>query len=534
MEKQIRFQFDAPICKAEERDGKYYVIAIASDDTEDQHGERVTEKALEYMARQATEKRIPLLENHKSTFELGYTSNGTIEKDSGVSRFLVEFELDDDFVESKKLFKAVTSGNANKQLSIGGFLDMTDKEASFYEKREDGTRRRALNKIELDHIALTRVSHAANKNTGFRHALVKALEQADEEAPSAEIGQTIKISETKSYPLNSNDVSWKFDDEDVMDILQRGGKNLMLDISLAKNVDNNFWLGVHHKLDSDGILKTSIAGVVNATEQLLKDQWNGSVYGLSDDQARQCAEHLISHYAEYGIEPPLGLYNISRGTLGNWTQEAENAWGTAKESIMCKFNSDKEKENMADETVVNSDNNESVKAETVEATPIAKALTDIRGVLAGAEVQDADNTALKDFLTELAGKFGLTPKVEDASASEDKNDPRESFLSGAESFVAATKSLETLSGEVKVLLKGLEDSTKAVIKEVVASAIEALNKDVTSKLEGLNKRLGDVEKLEGVSASEDSENESEEEVDCFKGMFDQALKVASYKMPLAK
>lgn len=176
---QVRFSFNSLIEKAEERDGKHYIVAVASDTTEDQHGERVTATAIERMCGQLESEKIPLLESHKSTFELGYASRGMTEKSLDKYNFVVEFELDMDYVECQKLYKSVCDGKANKQLSIGGFLDVDEKDCVIYENREDGSLRRALNKIRLDHIALTRRNQAANGNTGFRYAMLKALDTAD-------------------------------------------------------------------------------------------------------------------------------------------------------------------------------------------------------------------------------------------------------------------------------------------------------------------------------------------------------------------
>ena len=173
-----RFEFAANLVKALETEDekKPHVIAIASDSSEDRHGDRMSEECIKSMVDQAKESGIDLLENHKSSFAIGKTTGATVEKSVNAHKFAVEFELDTDYPQAKKLFKSVQEGVEKYQLSIGGYVPLDDPEALLFEQREDGTLRRVINKITLDHIAVTRKNHAANNMTGFRHAVMKSLD----------------------------------------------------------------------------------------------------------------------------------------------------------------------------------------------------------------------------------------------------------------------------------------------------------------------------------------------------------------------
>lgn len=552
-----RFEFNATFEKSFEKEGKFYVRAVASDSLEDLHGERVTENAIKMMANQVSTEEVALLPTHKDTFDIGHSVSGEVEIDGDVHRLVVEFELDEDYVQAKKLFKEVSSGKPKKQLSIGGFIPLDQPEAVLKERRSDGSIRRALNKVVLDHVALTRKSKAANSGTHFRSALIKALDAVEEatvedvtdnnvkiinldtSTPKTEIDKEISIPEFKSYPLEKT-AEWAYEPEDLMNTLATGGKTLALNLALAKNADNPVWLGVHHKVAPDNIIKTYLSGVVNATEQLLNDQWNGGAYGLSAEKSRQCAEHLISHYAEFGIEPPIGLYSISKGNLGNWTSEAKEAWETTKESILGNL-SNLENKTMADETK----GNEKVAAQTVEAekgteasekSVLAKAVADFRTVVSKG-ISDTDKAELTSFLDELAVLTGLKKETvvtenkeaetEEKAEEVDPNDPREKLVEGIDLLLASQKTSETSFSEMKSLLKASDEAVKTVITSAVKDAVDSIVKEFGTKFSSVEKRLEAIEKLEGVSTA--TVEETNKEVDEFSGIFSPAVKMALNK-----
>lgn len=182
----VRFEFGADVVKAwqDEKTGKMLVRAIASDDRLDVQRDKMSSAALAKMAAFAS-KGVPFLETHRSTFEFGKTVSGEVleSKDKEgrpVRQFVVEVELDGDFPQARKLFKEVALGKCKRQLSIGGKLNLKNREAVSVEMTPSGLAR-TINDIELDHIASTREKHAANPRTSFTEAISKALDLAEKD-----------------------------------------------------------------------------------------------------------------------------------------------------------------------------------------------------------------------------------------------------------------------------------------------------------------------------------------------------------------
>lgn len=72
-----RFGVALPLTKAyKSGDGKMHVVGTASDTLPDLHDDRMSEKAADAMAKQATESALPLLDNHRATFGFGKTVEG--------------------------------------------------------------------------------------------------------------------------------------------------------------------------------------------------------------------------------------------------------------------------------------------------------------------------------------------------------------------------------------------------------------------------------------------------------------------------
>lgn len=166
----------------QDSNGKMHVVAVASDDLTDLQSDCMSKSALNKMAGDAT-KGVPLLDNHKSTFEFGRTVKGAVvtkEVDGkAVQQFVVDLELDAEWPHAKALYKEIKSKQCIKQLSIGGKLNLKNPNAISVEMTEKGLVRK-INDLELDHIACTRSQHAANPRTGFVSAIMKSLD--DEKA----------------------------------------------------------------------------------------------------------------------------------------------------------------------------------------------------------------------------------------------------------------------------------------------------------------------------------------------------------------
>ncbi len=175
-----KFEFNLSLNKAYKDDeGKMHVIGVASDTSVDQQGDRMSERALRAMVRQARDNKLPLLETHRSTFAFGKTSDANLVDNGTTKQFVVDFELFEDFPQAKSLFREVLKGEKDKQLSIGGRLNLNNPKAIRFEDTKAGTVR-IIEDLELDHIATTRRNHAANENTEFLSAIIKALDDNDE------------------------------------------------------------------------------------------------------------------------------------------------------------------------------------------------------------------------------------------------------------------------------------------------------------------------------------------------------------------
>jgi len=182
-----RFAFDVELTTAyKDDDGQMHVVAIASDSLEDRERDRMSRKAIQGMVAQAKSEEIDLLDNHKSTFGFGHTSDArlrTSKKDGKVFyQFEVDFALDDRYPHAHDLYNEVESGKVKKQLSIGGLINPRDKKTVRFEQNEAGKTVRVLDAVRLDHIATTRQGRAAVPRTQFIDAIMKSMDEGDSPA----------------------------------------------------------------------------------------------------------------------------------------------------------------------------------------------------------------------------------------------------------------------------------------------------------------------------------------------------------------
>lgn len=191
----VRFEFEATCDKAwqDEKTGKMYVKAVASDDKLDLQRDRMGKTALDKMAA-AAKRGVPFLETHRSTFEFGKTVDGEIisvnEGGKMVNKFVATVELDSEFPQARKLFKEVALGTCKRQLSIGGKLNLKNRDAVSIEMTPSGLAR-TINDLDLDHIASTREKHAANPRTSFLEAIAKAMDDAEADGWEPEVSETV-------------------------------------------------------------------------------------------------------------------------------------------------------------------------------------------------------------------------------------------------------------------------------------------------------------------------------------------------------
>ncbi|MCC6311572.1 MAG: hypothetical protein IT345_11765 [Trueperaceae bacterium] len=174
---RTRFEFALPLAKAyKDGQGRMHVVGVASDTLPDFHDDRMSDRAIAQMARQATEGALPLLDHHRATFGFGKTIAGRSAAQGKARELVIDFELDAKYPQALDLFHEVLAGKAQKQLSIGGVLNLENPKAvRFEEDKKTGRVIRVIEDIVLEHIAATRPKQAANERTGFIQAVVKDL-----------------------------------------------------------------------------------------------------------------------------------------------------------------------------------------------------------------------------------------------------------------------------------------------------------------------------------------------------------------------
>jgi hypothetical protein len=204
-----RFDFGVKVTKAwvNKETGKHYVKAIASDTGVDHHEERFSEKALNQMETCIKENNpapVILLPTHWDTFEIGKAVDARIINSpthDELKALEVDIELDMEYPQAKSLYKEVESGNAQKQLSVGGHLDQDSDEPYYWEEKEyempDGNTLYdyvlVLNSLVLDHIAVTRKDQAANPRTSFSETFAKSwgIDKPPSRTINKEVGRSM-------------------------------------------------------------------------------------------------------------------------------------------------------------------------------------------------------------------------------------------------------------------------------------------------------------------------------------------------------
>jgi ATP-dependent protease ClpP protease subunit len=185
------FEFGAKAIKVWKNDstGQHFVKAIASDTEEDFHGERLSSKALEGLAKCInTQDPCPvgLLPSHWDAFEIGTCSAAKVIDSpdfANAKALAVDIELNLDYPEARSLYNDVEKGKSKKQLSIGGYLNPDNENPYYWEPkmRTDASGGLVqdwilvLDDVILEHIAVTRANKAANNRSGFVGAIAKSL-----------------------------------------------------------------------------------------------------------------------------------------------------------------------------------------------------------------------------------------------------------------------------------------------------------------------------------------------------------------------
>lgn len=364
------FNFDLKIQRVyKEADGTPHVIAVASDSLPDVEDDRMSKMAIESMARQLF-SGVDLIDSHKSTMPYGVTVGGSVNKTTfqgqPVYELIADIKLDMRFAHAQKLLECVEEGRCEYQLSIGGFIDRSVRNAVQVEQLEDGSIVRTINAITLDHIATTRAGFAANPRARFLSAIIKSLDDDNEvfvtkteaemgkknkkitkscpvcaaPCPENEIAkdnwfckacygtkdeyQTVIKTNNKflahgvmfsSYELDESESAWSFTEKDFEALKKQGwhvvkaAHTLLVPISKDSEQkdpstpeNENAYLLPHHKIDKENNLTTSFSGVIYSIAALINP--DTKYFGLAKEQKEVAYAHLSRHLREFGITAP--------------------------------------------------------------------------------------------------------------------------------------------------------------------------------------------------------------------------------------
>jgi hypothetical protein len=304
--------------------GATVLEAAISDDQPDRFQERVSDKALESMARQLKENKIPLLPTHRDTFDIGFSIDARIENTASAKRLIASFQLDMRFPEAQVLAGDTENGVNSKQLSIGGNLNGHNPQAVLWETHPQHGAIRILNDILLDHVAVTRADHAVNPRTEFLSLTSQIFRSMEESGAWDEI--------EKAHMAASASLPWSFSTKDGDALIKRGGfalysaSNTFRDVAKSA-VEKGAYKLPHHKL-RDGQWELFPRGVVAATVVFaggrggVKLEPTGQPKKLTDEERIAAAgvnghksatdrngvrDHLLAHYRELGLTPPSAL-----------------------------------------------------------------------------------------------------------------------------------------------------------------------------------------------------------------------------------
>lgn len=341
--KPVEFSFNAPLLKAfRGADGSYHVTAKASDTLPDSQGDRMSLKALKGMAQQAKKDGLPLLDNHRSTFGFAKTVDAQIIDEvidgTPCKSFVADFELDMRFVESQVLYEEVDKGTCEKQLSVGGSIDMENPAAVSWSRGPDGALRRTINEITLDHIAATRKDMAVNDRTGFLTAIAKSIGEAEppkgKDPMKKTTAATVKAIPHRSYDMAPEDMPWNFTEKSMESLLGKDGGNWPRvkhahawfnpeadpnDPDLPE--EKSAYGFPHHVVGANGQLQTVLAGVVKAAADLLGATGGEAGAGLPKSAQGTIAKHLAAHYREFDRTPPPALDAVGKGRAGSMSAD---------------------------------------------------------------------------------------------------------------------------------------------------------------------------------------------------------------------
>lgn len=158
--------------KAYTKGGKRYVTVKASGLKVDRQDERMAQTAIDDMVDACKAGEVELLDNHFSSFDMG-KSTDAFTNDQG--EMMVEFMLNDTHPNNDQLYAECEAGTCKRQASVGG--NVTKAHYEYDEKK--GKAVKVLERVKLDHVAVTRSGHSAYPDAEFVGAISKQVHLVD-------------------------------------------------------------------------------------------------------------------------------------------------------------------------------------------------------------------------------------------------------------------------------------------------------------------------------------------------------------------
>ena len=498
------FSFDVNLQQAyKSPEGKMHVVGIASDDMEDRTGDRMSDKAIKSMVQQAKKNRLPLLDNHRSTFGFGKTYDASartvVENGKKVTQFVVDFELDDRYPQASDLYEEVEAGNATKQLSIGGFLPTDNPKAVSFERQGKKMIRR-IDDIMLEHIATTRPNMAAVPRTKFVNAVVKDIFGTDEGLPEAwhqEVGEQIErqvdqgategVADTPDGPVD-------------FQLLQKQDEGKHKTVVVMVNMPPSSWSE-----------KTVTATDTDESDVTLEDHSfeeetsKETTEEASKDEAETQEEKSMADTEQSTVDQPKAGEDHAAIRGLSVLAQIGKAFDESNKSKDTTEDEGHEKGNTEAEIEVQEEVSELAKTfDAIEGLELnEKSAAEVKRIMAGMakllDLEVGDERADTDSAFSAKSAEQLTSLVEKsvAQAFEAAYEAKAEEKSAADVIVVFEKSFEGLTNE---LAKGLVDMAEG-FKTQLNKSVEGMQEQIAQLEKSSDERLAKLEKAAGVRQS---------------------------------
>lgn len=393
-----------------------HIVAIASDNNIDKTEEYFAESALEDMVKYSKQKKeskpsegvVELRETHWSTFAIGWVADAWLVRKEEAITFFVDIILKDEYPAANELFKDIVDGVADKQLSVGGWIDLgsSDDAYDLEEVTIDGesTIIGSIKRFILEHIATTLPGWAANPNTEFLSAVVRSTFSPEFQKKIS----TPPLSNNSDADLKERSFSHlKKNLEDAVADNKIDEQDLNGDTVLVKEEDSEKWIKeVANKLGEylKSIFSDNTEGKEVKMDLLEKAYEAGAAFkesldGLNEDSKAEVLRSIFNYSEE--TEEVEVAEDISMGELEDSLEtevEIEDDSSIEKEDDSEPSEEDElepveKEENTSEEGVENSleeETPEDTPEEVIEETPVEKTEDDEDSVEESVDVEKED------------------------------------------------------------------------------------------------------------------------------------------------